>query len=925
MRRLIRSAPLPLTLLTAVMSCAEGATAPQQVATVVVSPSSATIASRAPLPLMASARTAAGGSVPSRSVSWISSDTALARVSATGLVTAGVVVGGVPQSVTVHATVGGVAGMSVLSISPVPVATVQAVPAAVSLPVGSTQPFTAELRDDHALPLAGRRLVWSSSDSSIATVDSTGVAALRPYFGGEARTTSLVATSEGRAGMATIVALPYPAASLDLAPDSVAVEDTRQLIPSIRGAGGFVLTGRTVQWASSDTSVATVTAAGLIIPRPRWDNVVRTVTITATSEGVSGSAPVAITPARVATISFSPSGGAVASGTAIVMSSVPLSLTGVPLMGRPVIWASSDPAVATIDSVGNVAFITNTTGTALSVTITASAEGRTSSAPFTVLPSPAVAMVISPDSLTLAPNLAVTVTARFTNANGAVLSGRTVAWSTGDTSIIAVTAGGVVSGRPYIGTAQRLTFLAASGEGLADSIAVVVNPSQVTTVRMTPSALLGPTGLNDPVTATLLDAAGIPLSGRLVTWTTSNPAIATVSISGQVTVVGVGTATITASAEGAFGTTIVTGLPAALLPGSFVGGGYHTCGLTAAGAAYCWGFNAYGQLGNGSIAPATGAVAVTGGLTFQSLSAGGQHTCGLTTDGELYCWGWNASGQLGDGTEGYRPSPTLVVGGNVFSQVAAAWNHTCALTTAGEAYCWGQNNIGQVGDSTTTQRNDPTRVVGGHTFNSVIARYGHSCGLTPSGAAYCWGRNQWGAIGDGTQTFRTGPVPMRGGLTFTSMSLGWDHSCGLTADGRAHCLGRNQYGQLADGTDRQHLDFIDLGGGHSWSKIWSGFYHLCGVTQGGTGYCWARNNLSEVGDGTLIDRRIPIDISAGRSIAAFTLGYTHTCALLTSGAIHCWGVVTNGLLGDASPPGEWRIAPRFTDPWPGTQRRVAGM
>ncbi|MBK7905629.1 MAG: Ig-like domain-containing protein [Gemmatimonadetes bacterium] len=912
LRRPIRLALLLLAPAIAATACADGATEPQQVASVVVSPATATLASRAPLPLTATARTAQGRSISGTSITWASSDTGLARVSGTGLVTAGVVVVGTPQPVTISAVADGMTGTAVLAIAPVPVATVTPSPSAVSSQVGSTQPFAADLRDDHALALAGRRIVWSSSDTSIATVDSTGLATLRPYAGGATRVVTLTAASEGRVGTATLTALPEPVASIDLSPDSVAVEDTRQLVASVLSAAGISLTGRVLTWTSSDTTVATVTPAGLVIPRPRWDNVVRAVTITATSEGVTDAVPVAIMPAHVATISFSPTGGPVPSGSVLTISSAPLSLSGVPLTGRPVAWATSDPAVATVDSVGNVTFTTNTTGTALPVSITGTAEGLTGSAAFSVLPSPATSLRVLPDSLTLAPNLSASVTARFTNGAGTTLSGRAVAWTPGDTSIITVTSGGVVTGRPYAGTDQRSTYLVASGEGLSDTIPVVVNASQVTTVRMTPSTLLGPVGLTDPVSTTLLDAAGIPLPGRSVSWTSSDPSIATVSNAGQVTVVGVGTATITATSEGVIGTTVVTGLPAPLLPASFVGGGYHTCGLTATGAAYCWGINTYGQLGNGVITPVNGAVAVTGGHTFQSLSAGGQHTCGLTVGGDLYCWGWNASGQLGDGTEGYRATPTLVVGGNAFAQVAAAWNHSCALTTAGEAYCWGQNNIGQVGDSSTTQRNEPTRVVGGHTFTFVIARYGHSCGLTPSGAAYCWGRNQWGAIGDGTQTFRTAPVPMRGGLTFTSMSLGWDHSCGIRADGTAHCLGRNQYGQLADGTDRQHLDFIELGGGHTWNRIWSGFYHLCGVTQGGVGYCWARNRLGEIGDGTSIDRRVPIDISAGRSIAAFALGYSHTCALLTSGAVHCWGVVTNGLLGDAGPPVDQRD-PRLRD------------
>ena len=95
---------------------------------------------------------------------------------------------------------------------------------------------------------------------------------------------------------------------------------------------------------------------------------------------------------------------------------------------------------------------------------------------------------------------------------------------------------------------------------------------------------------------------------------------------------------------------------------SLTAGGGHTCGLTASGAAWCWGSNSNGQLGNGSIGGTNPvAAAVGGGLTFVSLSAGGNSTCGVTPDGSIYCRGANGSGQLGDGTQTDRATPVRVV------------------------------------------------------------------------------------------------------------------------------------------------------------------------------------------------------------------------------------------------------------------------
>ncbi|CAN5785332.1 hypothetical protein BH23GEM7_BH23GEM7_28460 [soil metagenome] len=98
----------------------------------------------------------------------------------------------------------------------------------------------------------------------------------------------------------------------------------------------------------------------------------------------------------------------------------------------------------------------------------------------------------------------------------------------------------------------------------------------------------------------------------------------------------------------------------------------HSCGVTAAGQGYCWGGNAWGQLGEGSTTPRTTPVAVAGGVSFQSISAGssnleGAHSCGLAPAGQAYCWGANFYGQLGDGTTAHRSTPVPVVGGIIFA------------------------------------------------------------------------------------------------------------------------------------------------------------------------------------------------------------------------------------------------------------------
>lgn len=140
-------------------------------------------------------------------------------------------------------------------------------------------------------------------------------------------------------------------------------------------------------------------------------------------------------------------------------------------------------------------------------------------------------------------------------------------------------------------------------------------------------------------------------------------------------------------------------------------GGAHTCGLKQDGQALCWGLGTSGQLGGGAaVAQSTAPTAVSGTQLFSSLTAGFAHSCGLTTAGTAWCWGNNGSGRLGDATTTQRTAPTAVAGGAAFTALSAGSEHTCARSTAGSAICWGRNAEGQVGDGTTAARSSPVGV-----------------------------------------------------------------------------------------------------------------------------------------------------------------------------------------------------------------------
>src|SRR5439155_650095 len=151
------------------------------------------------------------------------------------------------------------------------------------------------------------------------------------------------------------------------------------------------------------------------------------------------------------------------------------------------------------------------------------------------------------------------------------------------------------------------------------------------------------------------------------------------NFSGQL---GDGTTTNRSTADLVDGLRIVTGVAA---------GNAHSCALTGAGAVKCWGYNDYGQLGDGTTTERHTPDFVDGSTHLvTAVAAGFYHTCALTDPGAVKCWGYNGYGQLGDGTTASRSTPDFVDGlTHGVIAIAAGAYHTCALTDPGGVKCWG--------------------------------------------------------------------------------------------------------------------------------------------------------------------------------------------------------------------------------------------
>ncbi len=145
-----------------------------------------------------------------------------------------------------------------------------------------------------------------------------------------------------------------------------------------------------------------------------------------------------------------------------------------------------------------------------------------------------------------------------------------------------------------------------------------------------------------------------------------------------------------------------TAIPGGLRFQVIEAGAGHVCAITTVDRLYCWGYNTDGEVGTGATTyyyPAP--VAVAGTRRYSQLGAGYTHSCAVTFAAKAFCWGFNGSGQLGDGTGTTRSVPTAVIGGVPLTKVSAGVMHSCGVTAAGKAYCWGDNWSGELGTGTT--------------------------------------------------------------------------------------------------------------------------------------------------------------------------------------------------------------------------------
>lgn len=396
-----------------------------------------------------------------------------------------------------------------------------------------------------------------------------------------------------------------------------------------------------------------------------------------------------------------------------------------------------------------------------------------------------------------------------------------------------------------------------------------------------------------------------------------------------------------------------------------VGGLFACIRLNNGGAVKCWGHNATGELGNGTVfnrgddpgemgmnlaeAPlGTGKFATDVGLGQASI-------CAILNDGTLRCWGNNVRGQLGEGTATNRGDaagemgdamPVIDLGLNqVPKNVAGGVGHTCALMTNGDVKCWGANDVGQLGLGDTKSRGTMSTDMGenlpkvnlgiGRTAKAIALGGNFSCAILDDDNIKCWGANAFGQLGLGDVVDRgvtsadmgdnLPKVDLGTGKTAKRLAAGLTHACAIMNDDTVKCWGQNGAGQLGLGNTENrgggqnemgdNLPTIDLGAGRIAVSIALGAETTCVILDDGGLKCWGRNDSGQLGTGDsenrgdaigeVGDALVPINLGTGRKAKSIHLGEGFACALLDDTSVKCWGHNGEGRLGygDSVPRG----------------------
>ena len=609
-------------------------------------------------------------------------------------------------------------------------------PRFVVLERGDTLRISAAVQDLSGAPYAGIALSWTSSDTTVAGVDQEGRVTARALGVADIWIANAVRGDTAQVHVAT------PAAAVEVTPlrGTITTGSALQFSAVPRDSTGLAITHRQVRWTSADTTLATVSATGLV----RGLRLGRA-TILAEAGAATGAATVDVVRGAWRVV-VSPDTLLFTVGATQQLAFRASDSSQSVMADRAAAWISTDASVATVSSSGLL--LGKRDGRADIVVISDGLKDTAHVEVATLRPT-----AIAPSS--------------FGPHTCALSEARAFCWGSDSTGQLGNGPEMLPSSTP-IGAALGHAFLSI-GTGGYHTCALESDGTAWCWGRGS-QGQRGDGGTNP--------SGGVARVAGVVRFRS-------LSVAGSHSCGVAADSTAWCWGRGIYGelgngAQANSSVPAQVLGGlkfrSLAVGDAHVCGIAADSTAWCWGSFYYGELGhntqpdpNATSNTQSTPVPVYGGLKFIALAAGADHNCGLGADSLAYCWGGNWATQLGASSgsqlcHGIACSlaPVPVRGARKYAGITAGWDHSCAVTATGEGYCWGGGAYGQLGGVVCCGATQPELVAGGLGFVLIAAGDYFTCGIATGGSGYCWGRNREGRLGTGGSADANRPQKVAG-------------------------------------------------------------------------------------------------------------------------------------------------------------------
>lgn len=327
-------------------------------------------------------------------------------------------------------------------------------------------------------------------------------------------------------------------------------------------------------------------------------------------------------------------------------------------------------------------------------------------------------------------------------------------------------------------------------------------------------------------------------------------------------------------------------------------GPVHTIAIKNDGTIWGWGYNYYGQLGDGTDIPQNIPTQIGTANNWKTVSTGMNHALAIKEDGTLWAWG---SGLLGDGINYTKSVPIQIGTATNWKAVGAGRNFSLALKQDGSIWSCGLNSLGQLGDGTNATKNSFTQIGNATNWQSISTGDEFSVAIKQDNTIWAWGSNYSGQIGDGTNANRNIPTQIGTANNWQTVVCGKSHVVATKLNGTLWAWGINGQAQLGNGTTNDTNAPIQVGFATHWSAvIAAGSLSSYAVTQNGFLWAWGGNGQGQLGNGANTNQTTPVQIGNANNWQKIDAGEYHLVSVNVNNELLIWGNNSYGQLGNGT-------------------------